>query len=80
MQVALNKWGNSIGLRVPNNILRELNIGLGRKIDIRVENGRAIIEPIDDKNEKLLNLLNSITEDNLHSEISCGNTIGKENI
>ncbi|CUU88658.1 Antitoxin MazE [Campylobacter hyointestinalis subsp. hyointestinalis] len=80
MQVALNKWGNSIGIRVPNNILRELNIGLGRKIDIRVENGRAIIEPIDDKNEKLLNLLNSITEDNLHSEICCGNTIGKENI
>ncbi|RDU53345.1 hypothetical protein CQA49_06775 [Helicobacter sp. MIT 00-7814] len=78
MQVSLNKWGNSVGLRIPNSILRELNLNSSSSVDVRVENGKIIIEPIG--NAKLNVLLGAITNENLHGEISCGVVIGKENI
>lgn len=80
MQVVLNKWGNSVGLRMPNHILQELGISPGHHVDIRVEGGRAIIEPVKMKDQNLMALLDLITKENLHGEISTGAAVGKENI
>ena len=78
MQVALNKWGNSVGLRIPNSRLHELGIGCGNKLEIKVENGKAVMEPIDDKKDRLTELLKAIKPDNLHSEAITGAAIGNE--
>ena len=78
MQVALNKWGNSVGLRMPNSILLELGIGCGNKLDIKVENGKAVMEPVDDKKDRLAKLLKAIKPDNLHSAAITGAAIGNE--
>lgn len=78
MQVALNKWGNSVGLRMPNSILLELGIGCGNKLDIKVENGKAVMEPVDDKKDRLAKLLKAIKPDNLHGESITGVTMGNE--
>ena len=75
MQVALNKWGNSVGLRIPNSILHELGIGCGNKLEIKVENGKAVM---DDKKDGLTELLKAIKPDNLHSEAITGAAIGNE--
>ncbi|OBV30155.1 hypothetical protein BKN38_05295 [Helicobacter sp. CLO-3] len=80
MQVTLNKWGNSVGLRIPNNVLQELRLDSNSSVDVRVENGKAIIEPLSNKDKKLHALLNAITDENLHGEISCGVAVGKENV
>ncbi len=34
--VILTKWGNSIGLRIPSNILKEAHLAEGEKLDIKV--------------------------------------------
>lgn len=78
MEVALSKWGNSVGLRVPVAVLRELEVECGQSVDIRVEQGKAIIEPIHDKEEKLMKLIAGITEENRHEEISTGQALGGE--
>lgn len=78
MQVALNKWGNSVGLRMPNSILLELGIGCGNKLEIKVENGKAIMEPVDDKKDRLAKLLKAIKPDNLHGESITSVTMGNE--
>ena len=44
----MRKWGNSIGVRIPAGILTELNLSAEKKVDVRAEAGRIIIEPIID--------------------------------
>ena len=78
MQVTMRKWGNSIGVRIPAGILTELNLSAEKKVDVRAEAGRIIIEPIIDSQETLEQLLGQITPDNLHSEIDFGQPVGKE--
>ena len=74
----MRKWGNSIGVRIPAGILIELNLSAEKKVDVRAEAGRIIIEPIIDSQETLEQLLGQITPDNLHSEIDFGQPVGKE--
>lgn len=78
MQVTMRKWGNSIGVRIPAGILTELNLSAEKKVDVRAEAGRIIIEPIIETQETLEQLLGQITPDNLHSEIDFGQPVGKE--
>ena len=78
MQVTMRKWGNSIGVRIPAGILTELNLSAEKKVDVRAEAGRIIIEPIIDSQETLEQLLGQITPNNLHSEIDSGQPVGKE--
>ena len=78
MQVTMRKWGNSIGVRIPAGILTELNLSAEKKVDVRAEAGRIIIEPIIDSQETLEQLLGQIIPDNLHSEIDFGQPVGKE--
>ena len=78
MQVTMRKWGNSIGVRIPAGILTELNLSAEKKVNVRAEAGRIIIEPIIDSQETLEQLLGQITPDNLHSEIDFGQPVGKE--
>jgi antitoxin MazE len=78
MQVTMRKWGNSIGVRIPAVILTELNLSAEKKVDVRAEAGRIIIEPIIDSQETLEQLLGQITPDNVHSEIDFGQPVGKE--
>ena len=74
----MRKWGNSIGVRIPAGILTELNLNAEKKVDVRAEAGRIIIEPIIDSQETLEQLLGQITPDNVHSEIDFGESVGKE--
>ena len=78
MQLTMRKWGNSIGVRIPAGILTELNLSAEKKVDVRAEAGRIIIEPIIDAQETLEQLLGQITPDNVHSEIDFGQPVGKE--
>ena len=74
----MRKWGNSIGVRIPAVILTELNLSAKKKVNVRAEAGRIIIEPIIDSQETLEQLLGQITPDNVRSEIDFGQPVGKE--
>lgn len=79
MQVTVKKWGNSVGVRIPSMILNTLAIQAEHLVDIRAENGKIVIEPIRPQNSyQLQELVAQITPDNLHSEVSTGQTVGNE--
>ncbi|HHW7569641.1 TPA: AbrB/MazE/SpoVT family DNA-binding domain-containing protein [Mannheimia haemolytica] len=79
MQLAIKKWGNSVGVRIPSSILTSLQLQAENLVDIREENGKIIIEPIRQE-YSLEQLLSSITAENLHQEIKTGEPIGKEQL
>jgi antitoxin MazE len=46
MQTSLRKMGNSAGAIIPKPILDQLGLPLGAKIDVRLEDGKVILEPV----------------------------------
>ncbi len=51
MTAVISKWGNSQGLRFPKDVMQTLHLSVGDKVNIFIEDDRAIIEPI--KKEKI---------------------------
>lgn len=45
MLTKVQKWGNSQGIRIPKNLLKNTDIKIGEEVDITVHGGKIIIEP-----------------------------------
>lgn len=46
MTATISKWGNSQGLRFPKDIMKDLHLAIGDKVNIFVQDHKVIIEPI----------------------------------
>ena len=77
MKVQFAKWGNSVGLRVPAKVADELGIVPGSIADLEIRKDRMVITPRSHAYQ-LDDLLAGITSDNLHNEVSTGESIGAE--
>lgn len=63
----IQKWGNSLGVRIPKAVIEKANLGENSEVEIESKNGTIVIFPA--KKEYSLNvLLEQITKSNLHSE------------
>src|SRR5438105_2557416 len=78
MQSQIQKWGNSLALRIPKSFAEETNIEQGSVVDISIEDGKIIIVPTSKSQYTLEELLSDVTRKNLHKEVNTGNAIGKE--
>lgn len=75
MQTVVQKWGNSLGLRIPSLWAKDNNVRSGSKIEVIVEKGKITILP---QKKSLDDMLAMVTPENIHSEVSTGNVVGKE--
>ncbi len=78
MLTRIQKWGNSLGLRIPKSFAAEVEVEAGSTVDIRVENGELVIRPLRRKQYVLSELLEGVNSRNLHEEISTGDPVGRE--
>ena len=46
MQTKIQKWGNSLGLRIPRSFAAEAQVKEGATVDLSVENGRLLVRPL----------------------------------
>ena len=77
MQTNVQKWGNSLGLRIPSVYAKELHLLNGSIVDIQRKENEIIIRPA--KKKKSLNdLIQLINDENQHDEIDFGSPHGKE--
>jgi len=76
MEAVVKKWGNSLGIRIPSLIVRELALKDGSYVDINDKGKTIIIKPIQKNN--LSEMLSNINEQNIHKEIDTGSPVGKE--
>jgi antitoxin MazE len=76
MQAQIQKWGNSLGVRIPKDVASRLHIKDGAIVNIAISENNLVITP---KISELDLLLNDITADNLHYELlSNDDTSGNE--
>ena len=46
--LSIKHWGNNLGVRLPQNVAREARLKADQQVRIRVEDGRVIIEPVEE--------------------------------
>lgn len=77
MQTKVQKWGNSLAVRIPRSFAAEARVEAGSTVDLAVENGNLLIRPAR-RRLRLSALLRRITTRNLHAEVTTGRAVGKE--
>ena len=78
MKLKIQKWGNSLALRIPKALAIEANVESGSTVDLSLANGELKIKPVADREYTLEELLSGITTENIHDEVSTGMPQGKE--
>ncbi len=79
MKAKIQKWGNSLAIRIPKSFAVQTEIKQNSIIDLSVNDGKIIVEPEKKKPKYTLEeLLDGVTEENLHGEIDFGKPVGKE--
>jgi len=43
------KWGNSLALRIPSAIAKQMRISVGKKVEIRIDGTTLVVEPTEDE-------------------------------
>lgn len=66
MQATIQKWGNSLGIRIPSLIAKDLALKNGSSVEILEEDSRIIIQA--SKKKTLKEILELVTAENIHSE------------
>ena len=77
MSVVLKKWGNSVAVRIPATIMETAKLKVEQKVELRVEQGKIIIEPTA-RNYAIKELVAKITSKNKHNEVDFGVPVGRE--
>ena len=75
MQAVVQKWGNSLGFRIPSFWAKDNDVKNGSKVEVIAEKGKMIILP---QKKSLEDVMNLVTDKNLHSEINTFEAVGKE--
>lgn len=76
MESTVQKWGNSLGIRIPKLFAKQLDLNDGSQVEVIQEGNRIIIYPY--TKETLEQKLKKINSKNLHNEVDSGNSIGSE--
>ncbi len=74
----LQKWGNSLAIRIPKSLADEAGLDIGSPVAIALKSGKLIISPINAPIYTLEDLLAQITENNIHIGVDTGPAAGKE--
>lgn len=78
MRVRVQKWGNSLALRIPKPFAEDVRLQEGCFVDISISKGNLVVTPIREVAPTLESLLAGITDENIHGEVDFGPPVGKE--
>lgn len=78
MQTRIQRWGNSLGLRIPKSFAAEAGVEAGSEVDLSVEGGDLIVKPTRRRTYRLNELLGRVNARNVHGEVQTGRPVGRE--
>ena len=78
MRVQVQKWGNSLALRIPKPFAEEARVTQGTVVDLSLADGKLIAAPLSRSRFTLTKLLAGVSKDNLHGEVESGVRVGRE--
>ena len=78
MRLRIQKWGNSLALRIPKPFAEEARIEQGSSVDLTLVEGRLVAAPLVGEKWTLAQLLAGVTAKNLPAEVDFGPPVGRE--
>lgn len=76
MKARVQKWGNSLALRIPKAYAEQMGLSSDSPVAMSLDGERLVIEPV--REQTLADLLDGVTPDNVHGETDWGQPVGKE--
>ena len=78
MLTKVQKWGNSLAVRIPRAFAEELGLENGAAVEMRLDQGQLIVKAAAPRRWELEDLLAQVTPENIHQEIDSGESVGRE--
>jgi len=78
MRSKVQKWGNSLALRIPKPYAEEAGLSPGTPVELSVQEGKLVVARADAPVFSLQELLEGITPRNIHRDIDLGAAAGDE--
>jgi antitoxin MazE len=71
------KWGNSLAVRIPQNLAEQAGLSQGAPIEVTASRGKLVIVPKIPEYD-IKELVRKITKENRHDLLDWGPPVGKE--
>jgi len=78
MITKIQKWGNSLAVRIPRSVAQDTHLSSGNAVDVAVQDGQIVIAPARRARFRLDELLKGVTRQNRHCEYDSGAAVGRE--
>jgi len=78
MLTKVQKWGNSLALRIPKAFARDARLENDSLVEISLFEGKIIVTPVEAPSWTLDDLLAGINHENIHHEVDTGSAVGNE--
>jgi antitoxin MazE len=78
MKTRVQKWGNSLALRIPKAFAAEAGLREDAPVELSLREGAIVIQPVPRAPLTLDELLRGVTDQNLHGEWNTGPAVGRE--
>ena len=77
MNTTIQMWGNSLALRIPQAVARQIHVSSGDSVELHVDGDGLRIRPAR-RRYRVAQLVGKITPGNRHTETAWGKPVGKE--
>jgi antitoxin MazE len=78
MNTTVQKWGNSLALRIPRSVAKDVHLHKGSVVDIVLVAGKIVVKPSQQRHYALAQLLRGVTKRNRHGALDWGGRVGQE--
>jgi antitoxin MazE len=78
VKAKVQRWGNSLAVRIPKSFAEEVGLEAGTTVEMRLVDGGLLVAPAPDESLSLDDLLDGVTKANIHAEVDAGPSQGRE--
>ncbi len=78
MNTTVQTWGNSLALRIPSALAKDIHLQQGSVVELAVIEGKLVVNPKGKHKYSLSRLLKAVTKENRHAEVDWGGAVGRE--
>lgn len=78
MHTRVQRWGNSLAIRIPKPLADQVGFDQGGLVDLDVTEGTLNVRPVAPAAYTLDALLAGVTDANQHDETDTGGAVGRE--
>jgi antitoxin MazE len=78
LKARVQKWGNSLALRIPRTLALEAGLSIESPVEMTLVEGKLVIVSVAGAVPSLEKLVSQITPENRHNEVDWGASVGRE--